>query len=73
MSTKITPNLIREHGAQLRRIALDEQRAGELAEEVARLNDAVMNAADKRLEFDDDPNRFAALLNSAAQPARVGK
>ncbi len=73
MTTKITPELIREHGAQLRRLSLDEKRAAELAEEVARLNDAVMNAADKRLEFDDDPNRFAALLASAAQPAKGDK
>ena len=73
MSAKITPGLIREHGAQLRRIALDEQRAAELAEEIERLNDAVLNAAEKRLEFNDDPNRFAALLVAAAQPAKGGR
>lgn len=73
MSARVTPELIREQGAQLRRLSLDEKRAAELAEEVARLNDAVMNAADQRLDFNDDPNRFAALLNSAAQPARIVK
>jgi hypothetical protein len=73
MSARVTPELIREQGAQLRRLSLDDKRAAELAEEVARLNDAVMNAADQRLDFNDDPNRFAALLNSAAQPARIVK
>ena len=73
MSEKISPDLIREHGAQLRRIALDEKRAAELAEEVARLNNTVMDAADKRLDFNDDPGRFAALLASGAQPAKDRK
>ena len=66
---KISPELIREHGAQLRRIALDEKRAAEVADEVARLNNAVIDAAD-RLDFNDDPARFAALLTAAAQRAR---
>jgi len=62
MSAKVTPTLIREHGAQLRRLALDEKRAAELAEEVARLNDAVMDAADALLDFNDEPARFEAQL-----------
>jgi len=73
MSEKISPDLIREHGAQLRRIALDEKRAAELAEEVARLNNTVMDAADKRLDFNDDPGRFAAFLAAGAPPAKFGK
>ena len=73
MTGKITPALIREHGAQLRRLALDEKRAAEIAEEVARLNDTVINAADRLLDFNDDPGRFAALLAAAAQPAKGRK
>ena len=73
MSAKITPELIREQGARLRGLALEETRAAELAQEVARLNQTVMDAAEKRLEFNDDPGRFAALLDSAAQTAKGGK
>jgi hypothetical protein len=73
MSGKVTPALIREHGAQLRRLALDEKRAAEVAEEVARLNDAVIDAAARRLDFNDDPGSFAALLAAAAQPAKSEK
>jgi hypothetical protein len=67
MSGKITPGLIREHGAQLRRTTIDEKRAAEIAEEVARLNGAVIDAAGK-LDFNDDPGRFAALLAAAGEP-----
>jgi len=73
MSEKISPDLIREHGAQLRRITLEDKRAAELAEEVARLNGAVMDAADTRLGFNDDPNRYAAFLAAGARPARGSK
>ena len=70
MSGKVTPGMIREHGAQLRRITLDEKRAAEVAEEVARLNDTVIDAAEK-LDFNDDPARFAALLAAGAQPGKT--
>jgi len=72
MTAKITAELIREHGRALGQIDIDVQRAGELADEVERLNDAVMNAA-RRLDFNDDPGRFAALLASGAQPAKDRK
>jgi hypothetical protein len=73
MSGKITPELIREHGIQLRRIALDEKRAAEVAEEVARLNETVIDAADRLLDFNDEPGRFAALLAGGAQPWKSRK
>ena len=66
---KISPTLILEQGAELRRITLDEKRAAEIAEEVASLNGAVLDAADK-LDFNDDPGRFAAFLAAGARPGK---
>ena len=72
MSAKVTAELIQEHGRALRQIEIDTRRAAELADEVERLNSAVMNAA-VRLDFNDDPARFAALLVVGAQPAKGSK
>jgi hypothetical protein len=69
MSAKVTAELIREYGRALRRLEITEERAGELAAEVERLNSAVIDAAG-RLDFNDDPCRFAALLAAAAQEER---
>lgn len=58
---KLTAQLVRDHGRQLVRLDISEQRAGELAAEVERLNNAVLDAA-ARLDFNDEPSRFTALL-----------
>ena len=71
MGGKVAAELIREHGRALRDIEIESGRAEELAAEVERLNGAVMNAA-RRLDFNDDPGRFAALLVSGAEPPRKG-
>lgn len=64
--TSVTGAFIQQQGEELRRLRLTPERAGELAEEVARLNDAVIDAA-RRLDFNDDPGRFTALLAAAAE------
>ncbi|MBI4206624.1 MAG: hypothetical protein HY527_16505 [Betaproteobacteria bacterium] len=61
MSDKPTSQLIRDHGRQIARLDIAEQRAGELATEVDRLNSAVLEGA-SRLDFNDEPARFSALL-----------
>ncbi len=61
MKDKPTAQLIRDHGRQLARIEIAEPRAAELATEVERLNNAVLEGA-TRLEFNDEPSRFTALL-----------
>ena len=61
MNDKLTSQLIRDHGRQIARLDIAEQRAGELATEVDRLNSAVLAGA-TRLDFNDEPARFSALL-----------
>lgn len=61
MNDKVTAQLIRDHGRQLARLDIAEQRAAELATEVDRLNRAVLEGA-TRLDFNDEPARFTALL-----------
>lgn len=61
MKDKPTPQLIRDHGRQIARLDIAEQRAGELAAEVDRLNGAVLEGA-VRLDFNDEPARFSARL-----------
>jgi len=68
MKEQPTARLIREHGRQLARLDIAEQRAAEIAAEVARLNDSVMAAA-ARADFNDEPARFAALLESYREKA----
>lgn len=66
MNGKPTAQLIRDHGRQLVRLDISEPRAGELAAEVERLNNAVLDAA-ARLDFNDEPSRFTALLLACRQ------
>lgn len=61
--------LIQEHGRQLARLDIEEKRAAELAAEVARLNDSVLDAA-TRADFNDEPARFAAVLESYREKAK---
>lgn len=68
MNEKPTSQLIRNHGRQLARLEISEQRAGELAAEVERLNTAVLDAA-ARLDFNDEPSRFTARLHSYREVA----
>jgi len=60
---KITPELIVSQGEQLLDRDISWQRATELAPEVQKLNDAVLNAAGM-LDFNDDPGRLAATLSA---------
>jgi hypothetical protein len=66
MNDKPTAAFIRDHGRALARLEISERRAGELAAEVERLNCAVLDAA-ARLEFNDEPARFAAVLRAYRQ------
>jgi hypothetical protein len=59
----VTPDLILSQAEQLLDIQLSPKRATELAREVQKLNDAVRNAA-HRIDFNDDPARFAATLSA---------
>lgn len=61
--------LIREYGRTMARLDIADSRARELAAEVARLNDAVLEAAAKS-DFNDEPARFAALLESHRQKTK---
>ena len=63
---KVTPELIRAQAAALRLATPDEQRAETLAADMSRLYEAVLSARE-RLDFNEEPARFAALL--AAAPA----
>ena len=60
---KVTGELVRAQAAELREVELDIQRAQELAEEVAKIN-AAAAAARERLDFNDEPARFLALLSA---------
>jgi hypothetical protein len=60
---KITPELIRLMAAQLRGLDVSRERAAELANEVARVNDAARAAADHS-GLNDEPSRFAATMNA---------
>jgi hypothetical protein len=62
----VTGELVRAQAAELREVELDIQRAQELAEDVAKIN-AAAAAARGRLDFNDEPARFLALL--CAPPA----
>lgn len=69
---KIAPELIRAQALELRGATLEERRAQEIAADVGRLNEAAL-AARSRLDFNDEPARFAALLHAAAQPPEKRK
>jgi hypothetical protein len=61
LQKKITPELIRLMAAQLRGLEVSEARAAQLANEVARVNDAARAAAADNA-FNDEPSRYAATL-----------
>jgi hypothetical protein len=57
----ITPELIRLMAAQLRGLEVSDARAAQLANEVARVNDAARAAAADNA-FNDEPSRYPATL-----------
>lgn len=59
----VTADLILSQAEQLLELRLSPKRAAELAPEVQKLNDAVRGAAG-RIDFNDDPARFAATLSA---------
>ena len=61
MREKITAQLIRQHAEQLHGLAYGDARCAELARDIEHLNAAILNAASK-LDFNDEPARFTALL-----------
>lgn len=66
MDSKITGALIREQAAALHALDMPETRCAELAGDVERHNAAIRDAA-QRLDFNDEPARFSALLAAHAQ------
>lgn len=62
---QLTARLIRAQAMELRGTDIGERRAEELAVDVARLNQAMLGARE-RLEFNDEPARFTALLTAPA-------
>jgi hypothetical protein len=60
---KITPELIRLMASRLRGLEVSEERAVQLANEVARVNDAALAAAAGN-DFNDEPSRYAVTLAS---------
>ena len=62
MSGKLTAVTIRNYGAEVARLAVTDQRAGEMASEVDALNEAALAAA-TRLDFNDEPGQFPLALS----------
>ena len=52
---------------QLQGLTYDDERLAEIAAEVEVLNEAVRQAANQRLTFDDDPAAFASVMAKAAK------
>lgn len=65
----MTPELIREQAKDVRGAELDSRRAQELAADTKRAFDAI-DATRSNLQFNDEPARFAALLDHYASPSR---
>ena len=61
MQNEITTELIRLMAQQLRGLEVSEERAAQLAKEVARVNDAARAAAADN-GFNDEPSRYAVML-----------
>lgn len=69
MHEKITSELIRLQAEQLHGLAYGDTRCAELARDVERHNAAILSAAGK-LDFNDEPSRFVALLSAHAHPRK---
>lgn len=68
----IAPELIQQHGEQLCGLRVEPRRAAELAAEIERLNNAVLDAAGA-LDFNDEPARFEAQLAAHRETGRRRK
>ena len=64
---KVKPELMREQAAALGIAAVDERRAQTLAADIERLYEALLAVRD-RLDFNDEPARFSAVLAAGAAP-----
>ena len=60
------PETIREQALQLRGADLTQRRSEELAADMERIVSAV-SAVRENLDFNDEPARFAALLDASAR------
>ena len=63
MTKKVTPDLILQQASALQRLEITESRAEELTDEVAAINDTVLDAA-LEMDFDDEPASHARLLRA---------
>lgn len=59
--SKLSPALVEQSALQLRRTRLSKSRANALAPEIARLNDAALDAALDN-DFNDEPSSFPIVL-----------
>jgi len=59
--SQVSPALVEQSALQLRRTRLSKSRATALAPEIARLNDAAMDAA-RDNDFNDEPSSFSIVL-----------
>lgn len=64
-SKTVSAELIRRQAEEIQGLAVEDDRAAELAAEVTRLSRAVREAA-AVLEFDDEPLGFAARMRELA-------
>ena len=65
----VTGELVRAQSVDLRAADIGEQRATQIAGDVAKMIDAT-NAARELHEFNDEPSRFIAVLNAPAKRTR---
>lgn len=64
MGTKVTARMVREQASQLHGLDFSAARCAELARDAER-HTAAIAAASARLDFNDEPARFTALLRPA--------
>lgn len=66
MSKNIDPQAVRRLAAQLRGLEVSEERAAQLAVDIARVNEAA-RAEGAKNDFNDQPTRFAVTLAALAK------
>jgi len=66
MLKKIDPQAVRRLALQLRGLAVTEERAAQLAVEIARVNEAA-RAEGAKNDFNDQPASFAVTLGKLAK------
>ena len=65
---EVTGELVRAQAADLRGVDIGPQRATEIAMDIGRILESVA-AVRERLDFNDEPTRFEACLNTLPKPA----